>query len=297
MSKDYSRAEELVHRALLVNNEIFSAYSLLSEIYLAQGHQDKSVRMLFVGANTKPGDGKLWTHIANLIFERAGAKRSEYISQVIYCYNRVIERDPRNMEVTRKRAALHLEQQHFGRAAAEYERMLKVLPHDTKVLQDLARVCITLNEPARARARYKECIAYHMGVDDSLGESFTWSDANIYIELFGYDRAYREGIFELKSVSRWLLGRGNETFWNEIQEDDREWDREPQLRWGSEIPTQGINNAAYGQGLPPELRVKLGVYRIKADRNQLSEALVSWSLHVLWHYTDNTPETFRVAPT
>ncbi|KAI9724803.1 MAG: hypothetical protein M1812_000079 [Candelaria pacifica] len=283
VSRDYSKAEELVHRALLVNNEIFSAYSLLSEIYLAQGHRDKSMKMLFVGANTRPGDGKLWTHIANLILDRAGNKRSEYINQVIYCYNRVIERDPRNIEVAYERAALHLEQKHYGRAAAEYERMLKVLPNNTLVLRNLAAVCIEMGEAARARARYRECIAYHMNLDNPPGESLTWSDANIYIELFGYDGAYMQGIFELKSISRWLLGRGKETFWDEIQEDDREWDSDPNMRWGPTTSTHGIDMSEYGNGLPPELRVKLGVYRIKADHSQLSEAL----RHFNWLQPDN----------
>ncbi|KAI9707402.1 MAG: transcription factor TFIIIC subunit tfc4 [Candelina mexicana] len=300
ITKEYSKAEELVHRALLVNNEIFSAYSLLSEIYLAQGHQEKSMRMLFVGANTRPGDGKLWTHIASLILDRAGAKRSEYINQVIYCYNRVIERDPRNLEVAYLRANLHLEQKHYGRAAAEYERMLKVLPNDTAILRHLAEVCIKMSEASRARARYKECIAYHMRLGNPLGGSLTWSDANIYVELFGYDGAYKEGIFELKSISRWLLGRGAETFWNEVQEDDREWDSEPRLRWGSSISTHGINIAAYGKGLPLELRIKLGIYRIRADRNQLSEAL----RHFSWLHPDEEglgatlfdyPDLFREA--
>ena len=273
---DYDKADEFAQRAILVNPEMFAAHSLLSEIHLARGDEDKALAALFNGAHTRPRDVKVWSRVASLILERAGDDRLAALNDAIYCYNRIIGVDATNMDARYQRAALNRELGYNGRAVLEYERMLRLLPHDTTVLRHLAEVCIDLGEVERAKNHYDASIAYYLSDEEASAMTISWSDINIYGELFGFLHRYAEGISRLKSLSRWLLGRGRETYWDDVVEDDREWDTEdyPRRSQVQQFTAGQFGSTTYGDGLPLELRVKLGVYRLKLGANYVKEALV-----------------------
>jgi len=163
-----------------------------------------------------------------------------------------------------------------GMAIAEYNQILKQLPHDMTILRHLAEAYVDQEDIETAKQHYCESIKYYRGADNNATGSFGWSDINIYIELFGFGGDYANGIMELKSLSRWLLGREEETFWDDIQFDDREWDAsdEPRRVEVSEYIPNIYPIESYGEGLPLELRVKLGVFRLKIDKANVDEAMV-----------------------
>ena len=273
----YDNAEELAQQAILENPEMFAAHSLLSEIHLSRGDKDKALTALFHGAHTRPRDAQVWSKVAQLILERAGDDRVSGLKDAIYCYNRIIGADANNVDARYRRASLNRELGYKGRAAYEYKRLLKQLPHDTTVLRHLAEIYIELGEVERAKQHYDECIDYYRAGDPGEDMTFTWSDLNIYAELFSYLEKYEDGILRIKSLSRWLLGRREDDFWDHVNEDDREWDADDEPRRSQ---TKGFlpglhEPAAYGEGLPLELRVKLGVYRLRSNQSNLGEALVS----------------------
>ncbi|KAL1970571.1 hypothetical protein VTN77DRAFT_4215 [Rasamsonia byssochlamydoides] len=272
---DYDRAIDLVKRAIQVNPEMFAAHSLLSEIFLARGEKDKALTALFSGAHTRPKDPTVWAKVAKLILERAGEDRQAALNDVIYCYSRVIEIDPKNYNARFQRAAIYRELGYNGRAATEYERILKELPHNTRALRHLAETYIDLNDVQKAIDHYMNSVEYYTSLDPEDEIEFSWSDVNICVELFGYAQRYHEGLQVLKSLSRWLLGRKDDHLWDEIEEDDREWDADDHPR---RIKTDGFEpgiypRESYGLGLPLELRVKLGVFRLKIGDRYNSEAL------------------------
>ena len=102
---------------------------------------------------------------------------------------------------------------------------------------------------------------------------FGWPDINIYVELYAYLNQYESALWELKSLARWIMGREQETLWDEIVEDDREWDEGDSRRLEVERFTPGkFDPQLYGAGLPLELRVKLGLYRLRLQN--FEEAMV-----------------------
>lgn len=273
---DYERATGLVKLAIQINPEMFAAHSLLSEIFLAQGEKDKALTALFSGAHTRPRDPSVWAKVARMILERAGDDRQAAMSDVIYCYSRVIDIDPRNSNARFQRAAINRELGYNGRAAADYERILKEIPHNARALRHLAETYIDISDVQSAFDYWSESVEYYMTLDPEEAPEFSWSDVNIYSELFTYLGRHSEGLRAIKSLSRWLLGRGDDTMWEEFNEDDREWDSSDfprRIKTHGYVPKQWPRDS-YGLGLPLEIRIKLGLFRLRMGYEEKDEALV-----------------------
>jgi general transcription factor 3C polypeptide 3 (transcription factor C subunit 4) len=155
--------------------------------------------------------------------------------------------------------------------------LLKLLgdtPHDSVVLRQIAQVCVESNRIDQAKSLYEETIAFHKSTGNTAENAFPWSDINVYVELFGHGEEYEEGIATLKSMSRWLLGRQDETYWDDVVQDDREWDAddEPRREEVADYVPGRYPLESYGDGLPLELRVRLGIYRIHLGREHRNEA-------------------------
>lgn len=275
IANDYEEVEHLALKAINFNPEMFAAHSLLSEVHMARGYRDKALTALFNGAHTRPGDAQVWHRVAQSILEREEDDGNSALPDAIYCLSRVINIQQDNLEARYQRASLNRVLGYNGRAANEYEQLLRYLPHDTDILRQLAEIYIELGEVDVALQHFDEGIVHHQSKESTMLKSFSWSDVNVYTELYGYKDQYKLGIKKLKSLSRWLLGRKQDNIWETIEGDDREWDLDDQPR---RVAVPGFvpgrfPTHSYGDGLPLELRVKLGVYRLRSGES--AEALVS----------------------
>lgn len=273
---DYEEAEQLALQAILMNPEMFPAHSLLSEIHMARGNSAKALAALFNGAHTRPRDTQVWLKVAQLILERAGEDKLSAIRAAIYCYNRAIAVDKTDVRARYKRAALNRDIGRVNKAASDYEYLLKQFPHETTVLRLLAETYIDLGKIDGALTYYDRSFSHYRVMEPGQVLSVTWSDINIYAELYGVQKQYDKGISKIKSLSRWLLGRSSDVFWDNFNSDDREWDSEDQPRRvqvSGYIPGQ-YEARTYGDGLPLELRVKLGIYRLNLGHLNYDEAIV-----------------------
>lgn len=277
IAHEYDEAERLALQAILVNPEMFPAHSLLSEIHMARGNRVKALAALFHGAHTRPRDIQVWLKLAQWILDRVGNDNIHTIRDAIYCYSRVMAVDKNCAKARRKRAALYYESGQFTRAAGDYEYLLEQFPHDTTILRLFAEVYMNLDEVDSAILQYEESFRHYQLQEPEQVKSITWSDINIYSELYGLKKDYASGISRIKFLSRWLLGRGNDGLWEAIFYDDREWDSEDRPR-RVQVPgfVPGRYEApSYGTGLPLELRVRLGVYRLHLGNEHIEEAMVS----------------------
>ncbi len=275
---EYDKAEKLALRAIHVNPEMFAAHSLLSEIHMARKDKPKALAALFNGAHTRPRDIQVWLKLAQWIIERADNDDIASTRDAIYCYSRVIAVDKNCDKARLGRAALYRATGQTSRSAYDYEYLLGQHPHDTTILRMLAEIYIDISEIDLALSHFESTFRYYMAREPRKVTSITWSDINIYCELCGYEEDYYKGIFQLKSLARWLVGRGKDDIWNSIDRDDREWDREDEPR---RVHVKGFISgeyeaSAYGNGLPLELRIKLGVYRLKMGPEHLDEAFASY---------------------
>ena len=277
-SGESDRAEELTLKALQMNPEVFQAHNLLSEIHAARGDMVKSISVAWNGAHTRPRDVRMWRQVASLILGQDNTDREECLRDALYCYSRIIAVDRCNIEARYQRAALNKELGYRKKAVVEYEYLLTyLLPHNTTVLRHLAHTCIEMNDAERALTQYEYAMNDEHQSSMNALPSFNWSDINVLAELYIARGKHDAGLVQIKRLSRRLLGRSKEAFWDDDTDDDREWDVRdiPRRTENKGFKTEAYGQETYGQGLPLDIRVKLGVLRLFCGKDSYSEALVS----------------------
>jgi general transcription factor 3C polypeptide 3 (transcription factor C subunit 4) len=272
---DHDKALNLIQQAISINPEVYAAHALMSEIYFAKGDDERGVASLFSGAHAAPRDADVWHQVADACLLKNSLDREQALRQAAYCFARIVEIDQNDLDSRFQRAAINRELGLYTSALREFDKILMFMPHNPSVLQQIAEICLELGELDKAKELYQNCISFYE--DNGLdGENtFSWSDVNVYVELFSTEGKYVEAIAILKSLSRWLLGRAAETYWNDVVDDDREWDPadSPRRITLSQFVPGHYPTQSYGFGLPLELRAKLGIYRLKLGKDHRSEAL------------------------
>lgn len=295
---ELDEAEELTLQALKMNPEVFQAHNLLSEIHAARGDMDKSISVAWNGAHTRPRDVRMWKRVASLILNRDNVDREECLRDALYCYSRIVTVDRYNVEARYERAAINRELGYRKKAVTEYEFMLKyLLPNDTAVLRHLADACNEMEDSVRALKQYEIALQF---MQDGLSEArprLTWSDINIIADLYILSGQPERGLIQVKRASRYLLGRSQETFWDDVQDDDREWDAHdvPRRTNNLDFKVDAHDPTTYGSGLPLEIRVKLGILRLSCGKAHRPEAMVSWDITIFCPLLTAIVVTFSMA--
>ena len=269
-------AQEHVLEAIRLNPEIFQAHVLLSEIYAALGDDDASIRALFNGAHTRSRDFNIWSTVRDKLLASAGNRGVVQSSEgILYCLGRMLILQPENLEIRNERITHNIEAGHYVKAYRDLEILLQNRPNDLVLLRKYAEVSMQTGDIESAINEYEKAIDFYQCNDSAPAEVLDWSDINVFVELCAANKEYDTAIDGLKSLSRWMLGRSSDLVWSDI-DDDREWDLEDERR---RVETPGFvpgifETECYGEGLPLELRIKLGLYRLKLDPSYQSEALV-----------------------
>lgn len=273
---DLDKAELAILEALRLNPEMFQAHNLLAEIHLARDDGQKALVATWNGAHTRPRDPAVWQRLANMImqFEEDSSVSSQ--KKLIYCYSRILTIDKDRSEVRFQRATLNASLGHKRKAIMDLELILRMHPADSAVLRELAKTYHELGAPDQALTHYYAALPILQSQDFPDENEFNWSDANIVAELLLSAQDYDNGLVEIKRISRWLLGRKAENLWDRYTQDDREWDRDhlPRRTLVEDFQARESDSHLYGIGLPLELRIKLGLFRLLSREEDLAEAMV-----------------------
>ena len=273
----YDEAREICAEIIRINAETHEAWTTTASCFLEMGQRDKALTAFGVAAHLQPKIIQGWINLANLYLEDTGKNRATYLSSAHFCYSAALRADSKHLESRLGKARIYLEWDRPAGAISEYNKILHIQPRNLEVIRDLCAAYYDDGQLDNAAKLYKEMFANFMANRSYYGdELLDWSDLDSYIAIYQQLDQHFNAIKELKSVSRWLLRRGSEDFWNEIIDDDREWDAGDSRR--NEIPKFTQNDfppSTYGDGLPLELRTKLGISRIA--QKQYEEAMV-WTL-------------------
>lgn len=279
---DLDKALDLTSQAIAVNPEIYSAHALQAEILFLRGENDTATETLFVGAHAMPTDPEVWFQAADALLTRTSYDRHKVWQRAIYCYTAIINTSSasdRHYEARYQKAVLNRRLANYSSAMKDLENILLTQPRDPSVLRLYTEICIDIDDISIARRRYEDVLEYYRENGFQDEESFIWAHILVYSQILALEGAPDVGVSnalkELKRLSRWILGREEEDYWDDCTEDDREFDPEdetrrvlvPQFVPGIHLPD------AYGAGLPLEIRVRLGVLRLTHSERSLDEGL------------------------
>ena len=287
LNRDLEAAETWALKAVQANPEIHAAHALLSNILKEQGKELDSIAALMSGALTQR-NAKNWAIVAERTLDYAGGidrAPDPVLDQAIWCYGQAIRLDmpgkePETYEYRAMKRDLYAQVGNWSKARAESKNLLRFQPDDLDNVRYYAWACDKTeeySERSRAKEAYERAFE-HYEHEDSFGDPDTqWSHLNVYLDLiYKMGSSPIQGITKLRSLARWFLLRKDEAFWDDYAVDDREYDMDnDRRRWVAEWQ-QGRTSrdpAKYGEGLPIELRVKLGLFRLKLGPLGLEEAL------------------------
>lgn len=263
LREEYHEAKKLAVEIIAINAETLEAWTLLATIWKELGRIEYAIFCLMFAAHMRPKHLEMWFNLAEFALEETGDKRSDFLFHAQFAYAAAIRNDTTSVKAHIGKARCYVERGKPTNALKEFHAILDLKPHDMEILEEVAMLCIDMNNVTPAQELYRKSIAYLRGSPDTTSSSFSWTDVDIYLELYGYARQYDEAIKELKSLARWLLGREEESFWDDVTADDREWDASNTRRLAIDaFERDKYPDSSYGPGLPIELRVKLGLYRL-----------------------------------
>lgn len=280
MRKNYTEAREEAQDIIKINGEVYQAYSLLASIFREWGHFDDELLASTSCAHFMPKEeqGTAWLDLARRIDEATPEDREKNLETGVYCCSEALKTLRHNVEGLCLKASFQRGCNRIGKATGDYEHALKVDPHNPRAMRGLAECYLDNEQPELAKKLYQDAITFYQESDTSKNR-FGWNELAIFLELHASSGEYEEAIKNLKSLSRWILGRKDESYWDEVTEDDREWDADDLRRNEvAQYEPDKYDMLTYGDGLPLELRTKLGVYRIKLGDSHFKEAMVSLTI-------------------
>ncbi|KAK7207019.1 hypothetical protein BZA70DRAFT_252600 [Myxozyma melibiosi] len=275
-------AERILAEVIRIDNHVYPAWKTLGEIHKQRGDIPKCLLAWISAGHLRLKDSELWSICGKLSFQIG------QVDQALYCYNRAILGNSQDIEAIFERGLVFKEMGSYGRALEAFKKLHDMLPDDLTIIRELASVYV-LQKNISAAALLYEQVLHKVRTppsgssrplppppppvlgDDDLQDSrsqqlrFGWSELNILAELYGAQNEWLKAIKFVKSTARWLLLRADETFWDDVPDDnDDEYDADL-AQHHRYFPPLKINDAealrAYT--LPLDLRAKLAIYRLK----------------------------------
>ena len=268
-------AAELATQAIRANPDMFASHSLLSQIYFEMGRRHDSLLTLWAGAHPRR-EADNWREVAQRTLEIRGDRSDETLSQVLYCWSRVLALDSRNTNARKQRLAIYLEQDRWLKACKECAKILRINPKDLDCLHQHADLCAKLNRSRDSKDAFEKTFDRYKAEDPSaaMGE-LSFFDLNVYLDMICNRREWEEGLKVLKKNARWLCGRKDDKIWDDLGDDDREWDVEDHPRRDAVPGFQSGGSGSEQYDLPLEIRAKMGIFRLRMPTRNITEAFVS----------------------
>jgi general transcription factor 3C polypeptide 3 (transcription factor C subunit 4) len=248
-------------------------HGTIAEVLIKKGRTEDALGALFVGVHATR-DPEAWRYVVEKLLE-IGPSTRETRQRLQDCYSTLLDMDSEDYLARLGRMKNYRNSGQHTRARNECLNLLKRDPYDTEVLGHFAEVCFKLDEPATALPAYEKLFSYCLEQEDPEETRLSWQFLDFYADLLIQLQHWEVALNHIRTVSRWLLGRADEAYWDSLA-DDREWDAEDEPRRirVSEFSPGIYDVGTYGQGLLIELRAKMGLARLGMGQGQHKEAMV-----------------------
>ncbi|KAI0072549.1 TPR-like protein [Panus rudis PR-1116 ss-1] len=265
IDNDIPETIRIMQEVIRIEPRAASAWSVLAQCYdignLNEPQRALQLRIMAAHLNQDPEE---WDRLA------LESKNLGYHQQALYCYRKLYNLDPSNAGALWDRAALAKEINDLRTARHSLLAILKLLPHDLTVLEELRPVLIELSDLALCADLFQQAFDHYQrtfptGVATNSetgaelpGGGFGLMEVLVLADLYNTLGAFDKAIVTIKKGCRWLQGRAMETFWDKV-EDDREYDVE-------DVSETRVTEGEIGSGQHPldvNARHRLAIARIR----------------------------------
>ncbi|KAK4611688.1 Transcription factor tau subunit sfc4 [Fulvia fulva] len=309
LDEKYEEALDNVRQAIHKNPEMYTAHVLLVQILDAMGRAEDAATAMEHGAATAR-DPRVYVQAADKILQLAGddERSPQLLKRAIQCYSDALKlssrfKDDKDLELELRGAKFELEKEagKSREARLDARNIVKAWPYQTYYIGQWAQLCGSWHDTSEmkdAKEAYETAFREYED-EDSFGhqddETDQWSHLNLYLDLCDMVGTHEPGLFRGKQLARWFLGRQDETFWDRIKDDDREYDDDNGRRvylpeWQQGRASRDME--AYGQGLPVDIRVKFGMLRLKSGVQHYPEAMRHFQ--TLHRYDDQVEDYYDI---
>ncbi|EPS96052.1 hypothetical protein FOMPIDRAFT_1151328 [Fomitopsis schrenkii] len=217
----------IMQEVIRIEPRAAQAWSVLAQCYADMNEPQKALQLRIMAAHLMH-DAEEWERLAGQSVELG------YNQQALYCYGKVYNLDPSMLNALWDRATLAKEIGELRTARNTFLAILKRLPHNLTVLDELRPILIELGDLALCAELFSGAFDhYHaafptgMGVDPDSGQDvpgggFEMMHILVLADLHNSLGQYDKAIESIRKGCRWLQGRTQQKFWD-VCEDDREY--------------------------------------------------------------------------
>jgi general transcription factor 3C polypeptide 3 (transcription factor C subunit 4) len=268
IENNYEEAEQVIRDIIKINAETHEAWTILSSIQRELGDIPASVNSLAYAAILRPKDEQGWLKCAEYALNQTEGDRASFVDSAYFCYSSAIRANVNSIEGRLGKAEVKFEKGNLVGAVSEFSRVLKKFqPHNLRAVRGLGATYFDLGEFENAKELYKREFDFMRWPQNVSQEFIDWNDVAAYTAVYEKMGDFHAAIWELRSLARWLLGRESEPYFD--ISDDCEWDLDDARK--TKLPEYVVGKfspATYGEGLPPELRVKLAKCRFELGEEE-----------------------------
>ncbi|KAJ4480918.1 hypothetical protein J3R30DRAFT_3462311 [Lentinula aciculospora] len=236
VDNDLPEAIRIMQEVIRVEPRAASAWSVLAQCYEDMQQKDRALQLRIMAAHLNH-DAEEWDRLAR------ESRNLGFYQQALYCYRKIYSLDPSNVDALWDRATLAKEIGELRIARQSFLSILKRFPHDLTVLAEIRPILVELGDLNTCTALFQSAFDYHQhcfpsgsgpisgppetGTTSAIvpGGGFSLLNLLVLADLYNTLGEYDNAVQVIKTGSRWLQGRGDQIYWDQL-EDDREFDPE-----------------------------------------------------------------------
>lgn len=301
-NSNLDEAIALLEKVIRIEPAIKSAWSTLSMCLQEKGRHEKAIQCRIIEASLSRHATSLWLELADQSRELGHYLQAEYcLAQGIKSSREKDRSDVLDLMWSRAVLLRDLADGDEGRidlkrkAADAFESILEIRPHNQDVMSALIPLLVALQRHRRAIELLEGSAEYNVqafvdpridpalegepGADEVHTSTYSSSEIVTLADLHLHVGDAAAALRVIRQGARWLQGRLDEDFWDELLDDDREYDLNREAGGPNGEPREG----QYGRRvqlagvhpLDPEMRLRLGLARLTMDHLLEGKASVS----------------------
>ncbi|CAO1612960.1 unnamed protein product [Sympodiomycopsis kandeliae] len=266
-----SEAISIIQEVIRIEPAARSAWACLALCMQELGEKEKELQAKIVEATLTPRATDMWISIAQDSYEK-GLSR-----QAVYCFEQAIrtstEKDKSDvLDVMWDRACLLRDLGDTVKATEAFNQLLRLRPHSSEILGQIVPLFIARGQTLRAIKALEQSRKFNQTQftdptteDAQQFATYRHSEVVTLADLLLLNREPLAALHVVRQDARWLQGRIRETFWDEVVEDDREFDetREDDARPDAVDYGRRVEMAPVYAPLDVQMRLRLGLARAK----------------------------------